>query len=171
MNLQQSAMPKLLAGHIQPFAAALAQNPSQTWLGQVVLVNYEGGPDTMTTPSMSANIASRNHGVHRDPDFCQIELQHLQMLQDAGVTLFNIFTMYGTRDVSQWGVYEGAQMQAGTGDATIDLANRNDFENLTAIKSETAAALQKWAALLTSAPVVPARPRKGQPTTHGILAY
>ncbi len=171
LNLQQSSLPALLAGHMQAFSTALAQNPTQTWLGNVVLVNYEGGPDTMTTSTMSANVASRNHAVHRDPDFCQVELQHLQMLQDAGVTLFNIFTLYGTRDLSQWGVYEGAQMQAGTGDATIDVANRNDFENLTAITSETAGALRKWAALLPQPTTTAARPRNGELTTVGGETY
>ena len=148
VNLQQSDLPGFMASHLGVFAGALAQNPTETWLGKVVLVNYEGGPDGMTTATMTANIANRNHGVHRDPDFCAIELYHLQMLENAGVKLFNIFTLYGTRDKSQWGVYEGSHMQVGTGIAAFDVANRNDFENLPAIKSETAAALRQWASLV-----------------------
>ena len=168
MNVQQSDMPGCMAAHLQACRDALAQNPTQTWLGDVVLVNYEGGPDTMTTPTMTANLAARNHGVHRHPDFCEIELNHLQMLEDAGVKLFNIFTLYGTRDTSQWGVYEGYQMEAGTGDAALDVANVNDFENLPAIKSETAAALMKWSKLQQQ-PAPPARPvlRNGTALSYG----
>ncbi len=146
VNLQQGDVVSNLTTNLQIIAGSLAQNPSATWLSNVVLVNYEGGPDTMTTAPMVANLANRNHGVHRDPAFVEIELYHLQLLESAGVKLFNIFTLYGTRDVSQWGVYESAFMPVGTGDATLDLANRNDFENLPQIKSETAAALLKWAA-------------------------
>lgn len=166
VNLQQSDLPAALTTNLQILAGALAQNPTATWLGDVVLVNYEGGPDTMTTAAMNANLASRNHGVHRDPDFREIELYHLQMLQNAGVALFNIFTLYGTRDVSQWGVYEGAQMAAGTGDATLDVANRNDFENLPAIKSETAAALRQWAALVPRSVVPPSPSPSPSPRNH-----
>ena len=155
INVGYSELPAAMAANAQIFTAALAQNPTATWLGAVELVNYEGGPDTMTTSTMSANLANRNHGVHRDPDFCAIELNHLQLLEDAGVKLFNIFTLYGTRDVNQWGVYEGAAMQAGTGNAAIDLANRNDFEDLPVITSETAAALQQWVAMVPKSIVSP----------------
>lgn len=176
LNVQNSSMPQTLAGHIQAFTTALAQNPTQTWLKDVTLVNYEGGPDLMTTPSMSRNMASRNHGVHRHPEFAEIQLHHLQMLQDAGVKLFNIFTLYGTRDSYQWGVYEGAHMVAGTGDPTIDVANVNDFENLAAIKSETAAALMQWSAMLSPgdpSPPIPTRPilRNGSLLAYGQPAY
>ena len=148
MNIQQSDVVTNLTAHSQVLASALAQNPTQTWLGNVVLVNYEGGPDTMTTATMTANLADRNHGVHRDPDFCQIELHHLQLMENAGVKLTNLFTLYGTRNINQWGIYEGAHMAAGTGNATADVANRNDYENLTTIMSETAAAMNQWSALI-----------------------
>ncbi len=171
MNFLQSNQPGFMASQLAVFQSALAQNPSLTWLGKVVLVNYEGGPDTMTTASMSANLASRNHGVHRDPDFVEIELYHLQLLQTAGVTLYNIFTLYGTRDSSQWGVYEGAHMLVGTGDPTIDVANRNDFENLPAIKSETAAALSRWASLVPRLNVVSPTLRNGIPFSFGARAF
>ena len=171
VNLQQSDTPGLLAQHIQIFKDALAQNPSQTWLGNVVLVNYEGGPDTMTTATMSADLANKNQGVHRDPDFTEIELYHLQLLENAGVKLFNIFTLYGTRGINQWGVYEGSAMQAGTGDASTDVANRNDFQNLMAIKSETAAALNQWSALRLN-PISPKRMiREGTLQTNGIPSF
>ncbi len=171
VNLQQSDTPGLLAQHLQVFKDALAKNPSQTWLGNVVLVNYEGGPDTMTTATMSANLANKNQGVHRDPDFAEIESYHLQLLENAGVKLFNIFTLYGTRGINQWGVYEGSAMQPGTGDASIDTANRDDFQNLPAIKSETAAALNQWSALRSN-PIIPRRVlRNGTPLSTGIPAY
>lgn len=175
MNVQQSDLPAFMAAHLQACRDALAQNPTQAWLGDVVLVNYEGGPDTMTTSTMTANIAARNHGVHRHPDFCEIQLHQLQMLEDAGVKLFNIFSLYGTRDVSQWGVYEAYDMEAGTGDASIDLANVDDFENLDAIKSTTAAALLKWSALIGQpAPPTPSagrKPRNGRLLTYGMSPY
>ena len=173
VNLQQSAIPQTLAGHLRIFAAALAQNPSQTWLKNVVLVNYEGGPDTMITGAMTANLASRSHAIHRHPGFVELQMYYLQMLESASVQLFNIFTLYGTRDISQWGVYEGLQMQPGTGDPTIDLANLNDFENLPLVKSETAGALLRWASLLP-APISPAatiKSRNGTATTYGRPAY
>jgi len=171
VNLQQSDTPSLLAAHLQVFATALAQNPSQTWLGQVVLVNYEGGPDTMTTATMSANLADRNQGVHRDPDFVELELYHLQLLENAGVKLFNIFTLYGTRDINQWGVYEGFAMQPGTGNASNDVANRNDFQNLLAIKSETAGALNQWLSLSRNPNSLRKGLREGIPLSIGMPAY
>lgn len=190
MNVQQSDLPAHMAIHLQYCRDALAKNPAATWLSNVVLVNYEGGPGSITTPAMTANLAARNHGAHRHPDFAEIELHHLQMLEDAGVKLFNIFTLYGTRDLPQWGVYEGYQMEVGTGDATLDLANVNDFENLPAIKSETAAALMKWSAMLpqptpptpiptptpTPTPTPPAPParvlhRNGTVRAYGMAAY
>ena len=178
MNVQQSDLPSQMASHLQSCRDALAKNPTATWLNDVVLANYEGGPGTMTTPTMTANLEARNHGVHRHPDFAEIELHHLQMLEDAGVKLFNIFSLYGTRATSQWGVYEGFQMEAGTGDATVDVANVDDFENLRAIKSETAAALMKWSAMIQQpTPPTPGTPtarvmtRNGTMRTYGMAAY
>ena len=171
VNIQQSDVVATLTAHSQIVAGYAAQNPTLTWLNDVVLVNYEGGPDTMTTPTIPTNVASLSHGVHRDPDFCQIELHHLQLLQNAGVTLTNLFTLYGTRDLYQWGIYEGAHMVAGTGDATVDVANRTDVENLAAIKSETAAAVNQWRALIKSPLAVIVKLRNQILATFGQEAY
>ena len=137
-----------VAAHRAVVAQVTAANPSQAWLGAIELVNYEGGPDTLTTGTMTANLANRNHGVHRDPDFCEIMLRFFQNLQDAGVTLCNLFTLYNIGTVDQWGVYEGYAMPAGTGVVALDGANRTDFEDLRAIKSETAAAVHAWIGLM-----------------------
>ena len=171
VNLQHSPLPGQFRQHSQAFTDALAQNPGLSWLRDVVVVNYEGGPEVMTTTTMSANVSSRNHGVHRHPDFCEIELYHLQLLEDAGVKLFNVFTLNNTNPTYQWGVYEGFPMQPGTGDATIDVANCEDFENLPVIKSEMAAALRKWSAMTVSLPRPRSAQRNGIPRSFGVPAF
>lgn len=171
-NVPLSEIPGLLAEHRRVLADALARNPGQTWLADVDLVLYEGGPDTMVTSTMTANMNSRSHAVHRHPGFAEIALAHLDVLEAAGVKLFNIFTMYGTRDLYQWGVYEASHMQPGTGDPAQDRANVDDFEDLGSIKSSTAAALRKWAALRApEGPAAPAIARNGIARAYGRPAY
>ena len=150
---------------------ALGQFPLQTWLANVAIVNYEGGPDVMTTPTMTANLARLNHGVSRDPDFYQIMLYQLQTLQDAGVSLFNIFTLYGTGATDQWGVFEGFQEQPGTGSVTTDAANRTNFENLLQVKSQKAGALKQWRALMTPPVSTMVSARNGTFLTFGQPSY
>ena len=156
LNVLHDEVASQMRQHVQAVAALASAHPELPWLGAVELVNYEGGPSTMVTPTMSVNIGGQNHGVHRHPGFFEILLYWLQGIEDAGVRLFNIFTLHEIGPTYQWGVYEGFAMLPGTGDATLDVANVADFENLRAIKSETGGALRQWLGLMgTIGPILP----------------
>lgn len=171
VNVRLSETTAAMLDQRNALTTKLIQYPQQTWLSTVEIVNYEGGPDQMTTGTMSANLNRLNHAVSRDPDFYQIMLYQLQTLQDAGVGLFNIFTLYGARDVDQWGVYEGFQQAPGTGSVTLDPANRSDFENLLQVKSEKGGALKQWHTLMYAPLPGPVSLRNGTALAFGQPSY
>ena len=165
----------MATAHVTAHLAILASYQ----FNNVKIVQYEGGPEVLIpngSPT-SANANARNHAVHRHTRFYGIMSRFLQMLQDAGSTLFNQFKQSGGQALNSnqpipyqnlpvmWGTYTGCGQLPGTGDPTKDTANNTTPEVIPLIKSEVGGAMHDWAALTGPQPV----PISDNPNRNGRL--
>ncbi len=128
----------------------------------VNLVFYEGGYQALIPGYSAVNGFDRTYAIVFHPRIKATTLRMFQKFEDAGVTLFNLYYLFGAgfignnsgplsgRYPSAWAVYIGWNQPAGTGNWTTDATNISQFKNLAVVKSEVGGAVKTWNALVPS---------------------
>jgi hypothetical protein len=127
--------------------------------GDVKMVGYEGGignlvpynpvGPNLNAPGIDPNYALRQNAVKRHPRMYWIILQFAQSYQDIGMTHWEYFDEGGVTILYDWGLYESANQQRGTGDPIADAFNITNPQAKNQVVSEEGGAWYHWSTLST----------------------
>ena len=122
------------------------------------LTTYEVAPETIVVmnpgyggpPNNFVDFYPLMYAIKRHPRMFGIVSRMIQKFQDAGMDIWNHYMLCGGGTVYAWDAWDWWNQQVGTGDPTVDAINITNPVAMNEVKSQTAGALQRWAALVHS---------------------
>ena len=120
------------------------------------LTTYEVAPETIVVmeagyvgpPNNFVMFYPIHYAIKRHPRMFGIVSRMLQKFQDAGMDIWNHYMLCGGGYNFAWDAWDWWNQQVGTGDPTVDAINIINPVAMNQVKSQTAGALQRWAALV-----------------------